>query len=87
MYIYKPIQVHFYLYVCCGIKVLLNGNKFWPRLKVWPEVFGQIVAVRSVCCLATRHRNKANNDNNNSSKINTNKSNTKSATATAIELS
>lgn len=88
-YIYVPIQVHSNLYVCCGIKVLLNGNKFCPRLKVWPEVFGQIGAVRSacllVCCLATRHRRRANNDNNNSGKINNNKSNTKSATA--IELS
>lgn len=69
--------------------MLLNGNKFCPRLKVWPEVFGQIGAVRSacllVCCLATRHRRRANNDNNNSGKINNNKSNTKSATA--IELS
>lgn len=69
--------------------MLLNGNKFCPRLKVWPEVFGQIGAVRSacllVCCLATRHRRRANNDNNNSGKINNNKSNTKAATA--IELS
>lgn len=50
-YIYVPIQVHSNLYVCCGIKVLLNGNKFCPRLKVWPEVFGQIGAVRSACLL------------------------------------
>lgn len=66
---------------CCWMATsFARGWRFGQRFLARSVLFGLLV-----CCLATRHRRKADNDNNNSGKINNNKSNTKSATA--IELS